>query len=97
MVTVTPQVAAELVSTASERRRVTAIKRQPFIDAGWERYQTDVFTFVGDMRVYASYEIEDDQFELLILTDPMVRERFASADEALDWFEELKSAVELNG
>ena len=94
MVTTTPEIAAKLVSTASERRRIAAIKRQPFVDAGWERFRSDVFTFVSGMKVFVSYSAEDDQFELLILTDPMVRERFGSADEALDWFEALKVAVD---
>ena len=96
MATVSPEQVAELISTASERRRLAEVKRKPFVDAGWEQYQTDVFTFLGDFRVDASYKIDDDQFELFLYTDPVVRERFATADQALEWFYRLRIALDLN-
>ena len=96
MGTVSPEKVAELISTASKRRRLAEDKRKPFLDAGWNQYQTDVFTFVGDFRVDASYKIDEDQFELFVYTDPVVRERFETAHKALDWFDKLRAALDLD-
>ena len=95
MATVSPEKVAELISTTAERRRLAEVKRQPFVDAGWTQYRTDVYTFLGDFRVDASYKVEDDEFELFLYTDPVVRERFDSSKDALEWFERLKVALKL--
>ena len=96
MGTVSPEKVAELISTANERRRLAEVKRKPFVAAGWTQYQTDVFTFLGDFRVDASYKVDEDQFELFLCTDPAVRERFETADKALEWFAKLRAALDLN-
>ena len=96
MGTVSPEKVAELISTSSKRRRLAEEKRKPFLEAGWNQYQTDVYTFVGDFRVDASYKVDEDQFELFVYTDPVVRERFETAFEALDWFDKLGVALDLD-
>ena len=93
MTTTSPQEAAKLVIQSNLRWQEANAKRQPFVDAGWDVFKTDVYTHIGDVRVSADYLEQEDQFELFVFSKPSVIERFDTAQDALAWFDKLKNAL----
>ncbi len=93
MTTTSPQEAAKLVIQSNRRWETANAKRQPFVDAGWDVFKTDVYTHIGEVRVSADYIEHDNQFELFVFSKPSVIERFDTAEEALAWFDKLKNAL----
>ena len=93
MATISPGDAAKLISHTKESRERAKAKRQLFVEAGWNVYQTDIYTFIEDIRVSASYIEKDDQIELFVFSSPSIIERFDTADAALTWFQKLQESL----
>ena len=93
MANISPYEAAKLISETKESQQKARTKRQRFVDAGWNVYQTDIYTYVEDIRVSATYIENDDEIELFVFSKPSIIERFETADAALAWFQNLQDSL----
>lgn len=89
-----PEDVAKQIDNANFLWRVADQKRQPFIDAGWLRYSTDVYKNIGEVRVSVTYEHEHDEFKLHIFASPLVIQNFDTAEQALGWCEKLEASLQ---
>ena len=88
-----PEEVAEQIDKTNLLRRIADEKRQPFIDAGWSRYSTDIYKNFGEVRVFVSYLHEKRVFSLHIYTNELLIEDFNTAGDALDWCAKLEASL----
>ncbi len=89
-----PEEVAEQIDRANSLWQVADQKRQPFIDAGWSRYSTDIYKNIGDVRVSVTYVHQDDIFKLHIFASPLLIQDFSTAERALEWCEVLEASLQ---
>ena len=88
-----PEEVAEKIDKANLMTRIAYEKRQPFIDAGWSRYSTDIYKNFGEVRVSVSYVHERDVFSLRIYLSELFVQDFNTAGDALDWCAKLEASL----
>ena len=89
-----PEEVAEQIDKANLLWQIADEKRQPFIDAGWSRYSTDIYKNIGEVRVSVTYVHEDNLFKLHIFASPLLIQDFNTAEEALEWCEKLEASLQ---
>ena len=89
-----PEEVAEQIDKANSLWRIADQKRQPFVDAGWSRYSTDIFKNIGEVRVSVTYVHDDDTFKLHIFASPLLIQDFTTAKEALEWCGKLEASLQ---
>ncbi len=88
-----PEEVAKQIDNANSLWRIADQKRQPFIDAGWSRYSTDIYKNIGEVRVSVTYVHEDDLFKLHIFANPLLIQDFTTAEQALEWCGKLEASL----